>query len=165
MGNLSNAENTLLKIKEHIPFFAHLSDSEVLVITHNVQFKRYNKFEMIFEQDSKGNEAYIVLRGKVNISVGELQRVGLLERFTEFKTIVNLQPKAVFGEMSAITGEKRSARASAYAEDTMLLSFKIDDNISSENAKVFIKLYKKLIEILSDKLRKTNQTALNNNRS
>lgn len=164
MADLSNAQNTLLKIKEHIPFFSHLSDGEILTITHDVQFKRYNKFEMIFEQESNGYEAYIVLRGKVNIAVGELQRIGLLERFTNFKTIINLPAKAVFGEMSAITGEKRSARASAYAEDTMLISFRIDDNITSNNAKVFIKMYKKLIEILSDKLRQTNQTALSHHR-
>lgn len=160
MAERSNAENTLLKIKKSIPFFSKLSDGEIMAIVREVQFKKYNKFEIIFEQDSKDEEAFIVAKGRVNISVGEMQRVGLLERFANFKTIVNLPVKSVFGEMSAITGEKRSARATAYDPDTMLISFKIDDDINDENAEVFIKMYKELIDILSDKLRKTNEVAL-----
>jgi len=159
MAERSNAENTLLKIKQSIPFFSKLSDGEIMAIVRDVQFKKYNKFEIIFEQDSK-DEAFIVAKGRVNIAVGELQRVGLLERYANFKTIVNLPVKSVFGEMSAITGEKRSARATAYDPDTMLISFKIDDDINDENAEVFIKMYKELIDILSDKLRKTNEVAL-----
>ena len=115
---------------------------------------------MIFEQDSRDEEAFIVVKGRVNIAVGELQRIGLLERFANFQTVVNLPVKSVFGEMSAITGEKRSARATAYDPDTMLISFKIDDDINDENADVFIKMYKEVVDILSDKLRKTNEVAL-----
>jgi len=160
MAGRSNAENTLLKIKSSIPFISKLSDGEILAIVRDVQFKKYNKFEVIFEQDSRDEEAFIVVKGRVNIAVGELQRIGLLERFANFQTIVNLPVKSVFGEMSAITGEKRSARATAYDPDTMLISFKIDDDINDENADVFIKMYKEVVDILSDKLRKTNEVAL-----
>jgi len=162
MAELTNAQNTLLKIKKNIPFFAKLSDGEILMIVHDVQFKKYNKFEVIFEQDSRDEEAFAVVKGRVNISVGEFQRIGLLERFANFKTIVNLPPRSVFGEMSAITGERRSARATAYDPDTMVISFMIDDDINDENAEVFIKMYKELIDIISDKLRKTNEVALKN---
>lgn len=160
MSELSHAENTLLKIKNYIPFFSKLNDDEVMTIVHGVQFKKYRKAEIIFEQDSEDDEAFIVVKGQVNISVGIVERVGVIERYTNMKTIVNLPVKSVFGEMSAITGEKRSARAMANSEDTMLLSFKIDDDLNDENADVFIKMYKELIDELSEKLRKTNEVAL-----
>lgn len=160
MAELSNAENTLLKIKSYIPFFSKLRDDEIMTVVQKVQFKKYRKNEIIFEQNSEDTEAFVVVKGQVNISVGIVERVGFIERYTNMKTVVNLPVKSVFGEMSAMTGEKRSARATAYDDETMLLSFKIDDDLNDENADVFIKIYKELIDELSEKLRKTNEVAL-----
>ena len=164
MKKLTKAEETLLQIKDSIPFLSKLSDKEILLILTDIKFKKYNKFEIIFEQGSDTEEAFIVVKGKVNISIGEVQQIGLLKRFTNFKTVTNLGVKSVFGEMSAITGEKRSARATSYELGTMLISFRIDDEITEENSRVFIKLYKELIDILSNKIRQTNVVALKKNK-
>mgnify|MGYP003972771247 CR=1 FL=1 len=161
MDNLTHPEQILLKIKHLIPFLIHLDNEQVFTVVDNVKFVKYNKFEMIFEQDSDDKEAYFILNGRVNLSIGVKQRIGLLERFTDFKTVANLSKKVIFGEMSALTGEKRSARATAYDPDTTLLAFTITENLSDDNSDAYIKLYKAFITLLSIRLRRTNETLYN----
>lgn len=156
MEALNHAQKTLLNIKRMIPFFKNLSDDEIIGITYDVQFLRFGRLETVFEQGSEGTEIYFVAKGTVNIGVGKIQRVGNVEKFGAYSTIANLGPKNVFGELSFITGEPRTAKATAYAADTTLLCFSISEELSEENADVFAKIYKNFIEILSEKLRRVN---------
>jgi CRP-like cAMP-binding protein len=158
---LTHAEQILIKIKSLIPFLAHLDDEQVVTVVDNVKFLKFNKFETIFEQDSTQKEAYFILNGRVNLAIGVKQRIGLLERFSDFKTVSNLPKKTLFGEMSALTGEKRTARATAYDPGTTLLAFSITEDLNDENADAYIKLYKAFISLLSVRLRRTNETLYN----
>jgi len=160
MENITNAKETLLQIKEVVPFFDQLQDDEILKVAFDIEFRHYKLNEVIFEQDEEGEEAFIVIKGGVDILVGKFERIGLIQRYTDFKTVTTLSTKTLFGEMSAITTEKRSARAVANAPDTLLLSFKIVDEINEDNATIFIKIYKELVDLLSQRLRKTNEVAL-----
>lgn len=62
----------------------------------------------------------------------------------------------VFGEIAAITGETRSARATVCSDDTFILCMSMHTEISCSNALAFVKMYKNVIDSLSSKLIKTN---------
>ena len=130
-------------------------------IVFDVELKTYRRNEVIFSQDEEGDEAYFVAEGEVNISIGKFDKTSALKGYSNFKNVATYSKGKLFGEMSAVTGEKRSARAIATSVNTVLLCFKIVDEITEKNAKIFIKVYKEIVDELSKKLRKTNEVALN----
>lgn len=74
--------------------------------------KVYQKSEVIFEENSKGNEMYVLHSGKVKLTLGgekQEAEVGLLE-----------QPGEFFGEMALIDGSPRAAKAIAEEDNTKL---------------------------------------------
>ena len=74
--------------------------------------KVYQKSDVVFEENSKGNEMYILHSGKVKLvlgSEGKEVEVGLLEQTGEF-----------FGEMALIDGSPRTATAIAEEDNTEL---------------------------------------------
>ena len=160
MKGLTQAERTLLMMKRFIPFFTSLSDPEILTVVEAVQFVRFSKHEVVFEQGSDGKEIYFIVKGRVNISVGTFKQIGKLEKYDDFVTVVNLESKQAFGEMSAVTGEARSARATAYDDDTTLIRFDLLESLDEETALPYIKIYRNFIRLLSGKLRNANNTLM-----
>ncbi len=74
--------------------------------------KTYKKSEVIFEENSPGNEMFVISSGKVRISSNESgQKVDL--------TV--LGPGEFFGEMSLVDSALRSATATAAEENTRLV--------------------------------------------
>jgi CRP-like cAMP-binding protein len=102
--------------------------------------------EVIFEEDSIGNEMYIIESGKVEIS----QRIG--GRRT---TIAVLGRGDFFGEMAMFTGAPRSATASAVGRTT-LMSFSMEEMLQrmQTNAQFAVTV----LQILINRLRSTTST-------
>lgn len=153
MAELNTAQKTLLKTKGMFAFFKGFSNQDILCVTKSVSFVKYDKYEIIFEQGSEGKEVHIVIQGEVNIAYGKKREDGTLE----YKTLANLPVNTVFGEMSMITGEKRTARAMANITDTMILKFLIREE-DDEVAVLLKRLFKNFLNILADKLLKANET-------
>lgn len=147
---LTNAQNSLLAIKSRLPFFADLTEEEVLMVTDEVRFVKFKRGEVVFDFEDASFEAYYIINGVVSISVPSGANA------KKFVNLANLQKRSLFGEMSAITGELRSARVLALADDTSLLSFKIVHDITEENKIAMAILYNQFVNILADKLTKAN---------
>ena len=71
MAQLSNAQKTLLKAKGMFAFFKH-QRRDILLITTDVAFMKYEKFETHFEQrEAQEKGVYIVINDEVNIAFGK----------------------------------------------------------------------------------------------
>jgi len=146
---LSEAEQSLLKIRERFDFFKNMEDKDVLAVTDEVSFLKLSKNEVLFEQGSEGEDVFFIIKGFILISIEgkEGERVDL----------ARLGQESVFGEMAPITKEKRSARATALLDGTTLLSFKISEERDNINPISFLTLYKNFTQILAKKLINANK--------
>lgn len=160
--DLTQAQRTLLKIKNKFIFFMNLDNEEVLNVTKNVKFMRMKRGEVIFEQNSEGKEVYFVIKGRVEISIRGKKNEGTAQEHIKKIPLAVLNPEQIFGEMAPITGEARSAQATSILDDTTLLSLNIADEITDDNMKSMAKLLQNFVHVLSDKLVTMNQMVFKN---
>lgn len=160
---LTNAQNTLLVIKSRLSFFDDFTNDEVLKITKDVEFKKYKKGEFVFEQSEKSKEIYYVINGSVDVFLGVQKKSSYSISYENHVHLATLSKRAIFGEMSAITGEPRSARVVSCEDDTSLLKFGIDDIPRKDNKVIIAILYQKFVEILSEKLKTTTKKIYSEN--
>ncbi len=149
---LSREVSMLLAVRKKIHFLDNLSDEEIVSLTHASEFLRPTKGTHIFEQGDFGREIYYIVNGKVDI-YGYNENV---EGDDPFSHLTTLGEGMVFGEIGAITGESRTARATVASDDAFILSMSIAKEIDCGNATGFIKMYKNIINALSSKLISTN---------
>lgn len=126
---ITNAQNALLAKKNDIPFFADLSHEEVLKVTEDVEFLRLNKKDQIFDQGEMTKSIFYVVRGSVEIEIKKIDK----DNKEELIPVAILQKRAFFGEMAFITGEPRTARAISAEDDTAILTFKIVNDVDSND--------------------------------
>lgn len=67
--------------------------------------KKFQKGEIIMREKSQGTEAYIIKKGSVEVST--------TDEYGEKKVLAVLKEQGIFGEMSLIYGEARTARVVA----------------------------------------------------
>lgn len=101
-----------------IPLFRALTDSEVDRVAPRMKMLSYGAGEAILRQGEDGDSMYLMLTGKANVS---LQSAGGLSQ-----QVAVLWPGDFFGEMSLLTGEKRSATVEAVAQVDCLSLEKAD---------------------------------------
>lgn len=160
---LTQAEMTLLKIRERFDFFKTMSEKEVLAVTSHVLLMRLDKDEIVFEQEDPGQEVFFIVKGTVDITISAEQGGGTVQKYADRTLIASLRPETIFGEMAPITGEKRSARAVSASSGTTLLSFRIAQEIPEGSERAFAILFKNFTRVLAKKLANTNKMLLNKN--
>jgi small-conductance mechanosensitive channel/CRP-like cAMP-binding protein len=101
-----------------IPLFRALTDSEVDRVAPRMKMLSFGVGEMILRQGDEGDSMYLMLTGKANVS---LQVEGGLSQ-----QVAVLWSGDFFGEMSLLTGEKRSATVEAAAQVDCLWLEKAD---------------------------------------
>lgn len=151
-SKLSREMSMLLAVRKKIHFFDDLTDEEIVAMTQHSEFLRPNKGDHIFEQGDFGREVYYIINGKVDI-YGYNENV---EGDDPFSHLTTLDEGAVFGEIGAITGESRTARATVLSDDTLILSMTVCTETTCANALGFVKMYKNIIDSLSSKLITSN---------
>jgi len=149
---ISREMSMLLAVRNKIHFFDDLCDEEVVGLINHSEFIRPSKGHHIFEQGDFGKEIYYIVNGKVDIYGFNEQ----LDGDDPFSHLTTLHEGMVFGEIGAITGEARTARASVASEDAFILSISMHTEVSCSNAVPFVKVYKNVIESLASKLISTN---------
>jgi len=145
---LSREMSMLLAVRKKIHFFDDLSDEEIVALTKESSFIRPEKGIHIFEQGDFGKEIYYVVNGKIDI-YGYNEQV---EGEDPFSHLTTLTEGMVFGEIGAITGETRTARATVGSDDAFVLCMTMHTEVSCSNALAYVKMYKNVIDALSSKL-------------
>ena len=149
---LSREMSMLLAVRKKIHFFDNLSDEEIVGLTKSSEFMRPTKGNHVFEQGDFGKEIYYIVNGKIDIYGYNEEMQG----DDPFSHLTTLTEGMVFGEIGAITGEARTARATVSSEDAFILCMKMHSEITCSNALSFVKVYKNIIESISSKLITTN---------
>ena len=97
-------QNEARRILQRDPLFQCLSDSQLTTLLTQSEFDYYGSSERIIEESAQGESMFVLLRGNAQVTVdknGEPIRVGIL------------RAGDCFGEMSLLTGEKRTATVRA----------------------------------------------------
>ncbi len=151
--SLTNAQNTLIALKDRIAFFKELKPEDVIAVTKNVKFVRNMKVgDKIFEQGDYSKELYFVVQGSMNIQISKKEG-----KETKWVTVAKLPKKALVGEMAFITGEPRSARASAGEDGTSILSFDIIDKPDLKTVFILSNIHLYFAKDMAEKLKHTTQ--------
>jgi small-conductance mechanosensitive channel/CRP-like cAMP-binding protein len=91
-----------------IELFAALQDEERALLAKRMQRVNFARGEEVIRQGDPGDSLYVILRGSVVVKLS-LEKV--------MREVATLGPGDFFGEMSLITGERRTATCAA-VEDT-----------------------------------------------
>jgi CRP-like cAMP-binding protein len=101
--------------------FYNLNDTQLALINSICVFRKFNKNEMIFEENEKQTELYLILQGQVDIVVNPDLVSPQPQEKSKSYPIATLGRCQSFGEMALVDQGIRSAGAIATDKKTMLL--------------------------------------------
>ena len=145
------------KFIENVEFFKPFSDHETHKLTGDKStFKQFSQGEDIFKEGEPGASLFVVLYGDISLfKISEFDagegRVSLKEG--KERAVGELGVGAVFGEISLLTGRKRSVTARINSPKAILMEITnryIDSLIPSIRAKFHKQLLFELVKDLDD---------------
>lgn len=133
-----------------IPMFKELTAAEINELDKKLESRTYKTNEIIFEENSKGQEMMLIKSGEVEIfKKGDI---------TGTEQVLAVLPQcSIFGEMALIDGAPRSTGARAKSPTELLvISRQSFDALAETNVRAAYKIQKQLLLILSNRLRITD---------
>jgi serine/threonine protein phosphatase PrpC/CRP-like cAMP-binding protein len=139
------------EILRRIPLFQHMTYKELLAILGIARGRQFEKGQSIIKEGDQGDELYVLFRGKVDVL-----KAG--------HRIAQLKAGGHFGEMGLVDQAPRSATVTA-TEDTSAISIDRDSllKLMRRDSLLAVKLLWSFVQVLSERLRNTNEalTTLN----
>ena len=131
--------------------FAGLDDVQMGKIGEKGERRKFAQGDVVFEEGSSGHELYIVLEGRIEITVK-------MARESEQAPVHVVEPGAIFGEFSLVSDHERSATAVA-CQDSLCFVLKrsVFRQIADEDPKLGYIVLRDLGEILVERIIKTTQ--------
>jgi CRP-like cAMP-binding protein len=143
MMSLASKEQVLSRLAA-LPMFSELTSESLETLGEMVQYRRYPKGAFIVGQNEVGTSMYLLVSGRVKISLANPEGKELVLNYIE--------APGHFGEMSLVDGQPRSSDAIAVTEVEL---FSLDGKDLSAAIQVQPKLALSLIATLSKRLRQT----------
>jgi hypothetical protein len=136
----------IINLLRALPFFEGLGDGELRKIARLFTQKLFRPNEKIFSKGDLGNEAYVVMRGQIDIVLEEGS-----------KPIATLGNGQIFGELAFLDGTARAAMAIASQASILLVIQRVafNDLVHHEPHLGMVVMRNIALE-LSARLRKTN---------
>jgi small-conductance mechanosensitive channel/CRP-like cAMP-binding protein len=100
-------QNTARVILRQQPLFKSLSDEQLDALLPRGRVVHFGRGEKIIEQGAEGDSMFILVQGEANV---------VLERSGSAVHVASLRNGDCFGEMSLLTGERRSATILAHSD-------------------------------------------------
>jgi HEAT repeat protein len=120
-----------------VPMFAGVSEETLADVAELLAEVEYAKGQVVFEKGAEGDSLYIVVSGRVRVYDGP-------------RTIVELGPKEIFGELALLDPEPRLASIAA-VEHTRL--FRLDRESFAELMAGNIEVVRGVLHVLCERLR------------
>ncbi|MCX8058377.1 MAG: cyclic nucleotide-binding domain-containing protein [Spirochaetes bacterium] len=144
--------NELIDKISKIEIFTGLTIEEIKKIIENSKVVQFPKDSFIIEENSSGNEMYIILKGAVRV---------LKKTFSdELYTVIDLTEKenAFFGEFALIDSDKRSASILTLNETICLMIEKDEfEKTITENYKIGYFVIRNIAKRIAARLRNANK--------
>jgi len=133
------------EILRRIPLFQHMTYKELLGILGTARGRQFQKGQTIIREGEVGDELFVLFRGKVQVSKGEM-------------AIATLKAGGHFGEMGLVDQAPRSASVIAL-EETSAVSIDRDSllKLMRRDPVLSVKLLWSFVQVLSERLRNTNE--------
>ena len=147
------AEDLILEVLGRVDIFKGLGPPELLEVARICSARSYQSGDVVFEEDSEGDELYIIHKGSVEVLIWTRTAEGK----TRQTAINTIWAGRSFGEMVLIGGGTRSATIRC-AEDTLLLvinRFEFD-RICERNPRIGYRVMRNIAEDLVYKLRSSS---------
>jgi len=140
----------IINLLRTLPVFRGLGDGELRKISKVFVQKLYRPGEIIFKQGAPGEEAYVVMRGQVDICLS-----------AETKPIASIKTGQVFGEQAFLDGSPRTAMAVA-TQPSILLIVRRDEftRLMQREPNLGMVIMRNIAIDLSNKLRMANRTIM-----
>ena len=127
---------SITKFINAVSFFDAFNENEKQKFLANQDcFIKYKENDLVFKQGEQGDTLFLVLQGQIGLfRIGAIKaakgRVSLKEE--KEKHITNLNPGAIFGEVSMLTDSKRNVTARVFSNQAvvMKISKKLIDNLN-----------------------------------
>ncbi len=145
----SGAKAKLYEMCKYVKFFVGIDYADVLEITEDVIFSKYQKGETIIREGDSDNKIYYIIRGRASV----MKKANDLQR----KNIAYLTEGQIFGEVAFIRKSQRIATIVAMEDGTVVLSFRINESKKELYPKAFCRFYENLTKDLAFKLLDTNK--------
>ncbi|WP_438444485.1 Crp/Fnr family transcriptional regulator [Gorillibacterium sp. sgz5001074] len=139
-------KNDIISILRSVPVFEQLSEEELATMSPLFLERRYKKGAILFFEDDKGDEFYIIKSGLVKVYRMDEQKEITLSLF---------RGGDFFGDMALLSPESRRSATAETLEPTVLYS------LSRYEFRRYLEqsptLAIKMLEIIAVRLRKTNE--------
>lgn len=147
------AEELVMDVLGRVDIFRGLHPEELLEVARICGARSYKAGEVVFEEDSEGDDLYIVHRGSVEVLIWARAPTGESRQ----TTINTIWEGRSFGEMVLIGGGTRSATIRC-AEDCLLLVVnRFDfDRLCERNPRIGYRVMRNIAEDLVYKLRSSS---------
>lgn len=143
MNTIMNRDQMIARLQT-VPMFAELTPENLDLLAGMVQYRRYPKGAFIIGQHEAGNAMFLLISGRVKISIASVEGKELVLNY--------LEAPAHFGEMALVDGQPRSSDVIAATE---VEAFALDGKDLSAAIQVQPRLALMLIATLSRRLRQT----------
>ncbi len=138
----------IINLLRGLPFFAGLGDGELRKMARLFTQKLYRPGEQIFQKGDSGEEAFIVMRGQIDIKLEELAN-----------PIAQIGSGKIFGELAFLDGAPRNAAAFAGQASILLVLHRTAFNdLVHREPHLGMVVMKNIAVDLSNKLRTANAT-------
>jgi CRP/FNR family cyclic AMP-dependent transcriptional regulator len=148
----ANKITDLIFILKNLHVFKNLENDEILEILKISQIKKYREQEIIFHEGEENERSlFVIIAGRVEIITESVKTKEKIPLFYAGKGLT-------FGEMSFLDAYPRSATIQTVEEtEVFIISRKYFDILLQQNPKIAAKFIIGLADILSKRLRATDQ--------
>lgn len=142
--------NAIINLLRALPIFDGLGDGELRKIARLFIQKLYRPGDKIFRKGDSGSEAYVVMRGQIEICLEE-----------GAKPIAVVGNGQIFGELAFLDGAARGAMATATQPSILLVVQRSAFyDVVQREPHLGMVIMRNIALILSERLRKTNQAMM-----
>ena len=146
----SLAATDFCRVLGRVEIFKELSPAELELIAELCEGRKYRNGDVIFTEQSKGKEIYIITKGRVCIELG-------IKGKTDSATIHRLGKGELFGEVALVSSGPRSATARCEADcETTVIGREALLELFANNNKIGYVVMTNFASLLATRLRKTN---------
>src|SRR6185295_11407951 len=111
---------SVVTVLKQADIFYELTTTQLELIGSICEERHYNTGDLIFAENTAGDELYVIANGEVNIQV-DWTLIGLQNNKGGTQTIATLRRGQSFGEVALVDEGRRSAAARCAQHDTQLV--------------------------------------------